>query len=377
VKHSSPGHVSSQKDKKHFNIPAELCKKVRTFLRIVFFSKILVILQRLRTVPVPLYSTMRLRPYIQIARFDHWFKNVFMLPGIVVAIYARPDLLSLSTILHLVIALLAAGMVASSNYVLNELLDARFDALHPVKKKRPIPSGLVNKPLAVLQWLLFACIGLALSLTLGRNFFLVALSLWIMGCVYNVPPVRSKDKPYFDVLSESVNNPLRLLLGWYATGITVLPPVSLALAYWMVGAFFMAVKRFAEYRRINDPAISAGYRQSFAYYNEERLLTSIIYYAVAFGLFFGIFLIRYRMELILSIPLIAGFIAWYIHLGFLENSPTQYPEHLYRQRGFFIYCIICATIMTALLFIPIPRLHGFFQPTIPHQLVRTGQRAAP
>ncbi len=305
-----------------------------------------------------------IRPYIQIARFDHWFKNVFMLPGVVVALYARPDLLSLATLGHVLVALLATGMVASSNYVLNELLDARFDALHPVKKHRPIPSGLVNKPVAFVQWIVFGLIGLAIALPLGHEFFIVSLALWIMGCIYNIPPIRSKDKPYFDVLSESVNNPLRLLLGWYATGITVLPPVSLVLAYWMVGAFFMAVKRFAEYRRINDPAVSAGYRQSFAHYNEERLLTSIIYYAVAFGLFFGIFLIRYRMELILSIPLIAGFIAWYIHLGFLENSPTQYPEHLYRQRGFLLYCILCGTVLLALLFIPVPMLHELFQPTI-------------
>ena len=305
-----------------------------------------------------------IHPYVRIARFDHWFKNVFMLPGIVVALFANQDLLSFGILWSIFIALIAAGMVASSNYVLNELLDAKYDALHPVKKHRPVPSGLINKPLAVFQWLLFAFIGLAIAWTLGQKFFIVALLLWIMGCVYNIPPVRSKDKPYFDVLSESVNNPIRLLLGWYATGITVVPPVSLVLAYWMVGAFFMAVKRFAEYRRIDNPKLSAEYRRSFSHYNEERLLISIVYYAVAFGLFFGIFLIRYRIELILSIPLIAGFVAWYIHLGFLEDSPAQYPEHLYRQKGFFYYCMLCAIVMVALLFISIPVLNTIFQPTI-------------
>ena len=305
-----------------------------------------------------------IKPYLQIARFDHWFKNVFMLPGIVVALYAEPDLFSIRTVFNIVIALLAAGMVASSNYVLNEILDAEYDALHPVKKNRPIPSGKVNKRWAYSQWILFGFIGLSISALLGLKFLLVAALLWIMGCVYNIPPVRSKDKPYFDVLSESVNNPIRLLLGWYATGITVIPPISLVLAYWMVGAFFMAVKRFAEYRRIDDPEISARYRQSFGHYDEERLLTSIVFYAVAFGLFFGIFLIRYRMELILAIPLIAGFIAWYIHLGFLEDSPAQYPEQLYRQRGFFLYCMLCMIVMLSLLFIPVPILHTVFRPTI-------------
>jgi decaprenyl-phosphate phosphoribosyltransferase len=308
---------------------------------------------------------MNLVPYFKIARFDHWFKNVFMIPGIVLALYVQPELFSFQTVAKLVLALLATGFVASSNYVINEILDAPFDALHPVKKNRPIPSGLVNVRVAYIEWIFLAVLGLSLSTFLGVQFFSAALALWIMGCVYNIPPLRSKDKPYIDVLSESVNNPLRLLLGWYATGIMVLPPVSLVLAYWMVGAFFMAVKRFAEYRRIGDPRISSEYRQSFKHYTETRLLVSIIYYAVSFGLFFGIFLMRYKMEMILSIPFIAGFIAWYIHLGFLENSPTQYPEQLYLQKGFTIYCIFCGVILQLLLFANFPFLYKLFESTIP------------
>ena len=309
---------------------------------------------------------MNITPYIKIARFDHWFKNVFMIPGVIVALYVQPELLSGSTLFDLLLALLATGFVASSNYVVNEILDAPFDALHPVKKNRPIPSGLVNTQLAYVQWIGLGLLGLALATLLGTEFFVAALILWIMGCIYNIPPMRSKDKPYVDVLSESVNNPLRLLLGWYATGIQVLPPLSLVLAYWMVGAFFMAVKRFAEYRRIGDPKISSEYRQSFKHYTETRLLVSIIYYAVSFGLFFGIFLMRYKMEMILSIPLIAGFIAWYIHLGFLENSPTQYPEQLYRQKGFTLYCVFCGVILQLLLFADFPFLYDLFESTVPN-----------
>ncbi len=307
---------------------------------------------------------MSINPYIKIARFDHWFKNVFMIPGIVVAFYAQPGLLGSSVFLSIVIAFLSAGLVASSNYVINELLDAPFDALHPVKRHRPIPSGGMNTTLVYIEWIGFALLGLGLAALLGRYFFVSALILWLMGCIYNIPPFRSKDKPFLDVLSESVNNPLRLLLGWYATGIIVLPPVSLLLAYWMVGAFFMAVKRFAEYRKISDPQVSANYRRSFRYYNEERLLVSIIYYAVSFGLFFGIFLMRYKMELILAIPLIAGFVAWYIHLGFLKDSPTQYPELLYKQKAFTLYCCICGLVMQLLLFVDVPILYKIFHSTI-------------
>lgn len=303
-------------------------------------------------------------PYIEIARIDHWFKNVFLIPGIVVALYAQPDLLSWSSVIPIIFAFFFTGIIASSNYTLNELLDAKFDALHPVKKKRPVPSGRANKRIALIQWLALAVFGLMGSWLLGYRFFLVALALWIMGCIYNIPPIRSKDRAYIDVLSESVNNPLRLLLGWYATGITVLPPVSLVFAYWMIGAFFMAIKRLGEFRFIDDTSLLSEYRRSFRFYTEERLLISIVYYSVAFGLSFGIFLMRYKMELLLSIPAIAGFMAWYIHLGFLDNSPTQNPEKLYTQKSFVVYCFFCISLVLSLLYIDIPALHDLFESTI-------------
>jgi decaprenyl-phosphate phosphoribosyltransferase len=304
-------------------------------------------------------------PYVAIARFDHWFKNVFVVPGIIVAIYADHSLITPLIIPHCLLALLAMGFVASSYYVLNEILDAEQDRLHPLKKNRPIACGLVNLKVAYAEWLFFGVLGFWVASLVNQQVLLIVVTLWIMGCLYNIPPVRTKDKPYLDVLSESVNNPLRLMLGWYATGIQVLPPVSLVAAYWMVGAFFMAVKRFAEFRRINDPERAAAYRKSFKYYTEEKLLICITYYGVAFGLFFGIFLVRYRMELILATPLIAGFITWYIKLGFMADSPAQTPEKLFRQRGFLAYAFLCIATMTALLFVDVPGIERTFVPTIP------------
>ena len=121
----------------------------------------------------------------------------------------------------------------------------------------------------------------------------------------------------------------------------------------MIGAFFMSAKRYAEYQKIDDVDAARAYRKSFEYYNAERLLISMVYYITAFGLFLGIFIIRYRMELILSIPFIAGFIAWYLNLTFIKDSPVQYPEKLYKQAGFIMYTLICAAVTIILLFITI------------------------
>jgi len=302
------------------------------------------------------------RPYIAIARPDHWFKNVFMLPGVVFAIYDVPSLLSASIVPALLTGLLATCLVASSNYTLNEVLDAPKDALHPVKKHRPVPSGRVDAKLAYLQWILLAAAGLFLGSFIDLYFFLSLLSLWIMGLLYNVPPARLKDLPYLDVLSESLNNPIRLLLGWFVVNDLYPPTLSLVMAYWMIGAFFMAIKRYAEYRRIANPEVAARYRKSFAYYNEYRLILSIVYYASAFSLFLGIFIVRYRMELILGVPFIAGFIPVYMRMAFWDDSPAQYPELLYKQKGLMVYGLLCLCVVLSLLFIDIPLVERMFRP---------------
>jgi len=202
--------------------------------------------------------------HIQIARADHWFKNVFVFPGVVVAIGMDPTLLGgPDFVLRLVLGLVSICLVASSNYVVNEVLDAPHDRQHPTKCKRPVPSGKVNLLLAYVQWIILMVVGIGIALQVSIPFAVTMSVLWVMGCVYNIPPVRSKDLPYLDVLSEAVNNPLRMLAGWYIAGSLVVPPTSLLLSYWMIGCYFMGMKRFAEYRHIDDPERAAAYRKSF------------------------------------------------------------------------------------------------------------------
>jgi len=303
--------------------------------------------------------------HLQIARVDHWFKNVFVFPGIVVAFGIDPTLISSGLPLRILIGLLAICLVASSNYVINEILDAPYDRQHPTKCKRPVPSGLVNIPLAYVQWIVLMLLGLGLALTVSVPFTGTLLVLWIMGCVYNIPPLRSKDLPYMDVLSEAVNNPIRMLAGWYIAGSVVFPPVSLLLSYWMVGSYFMAMKRFAEFRYIDNPIRAAAYRKSFAFYTEPRLLVSIMFYCAAAMLFFGSFLIRYRFELILAFPLVALVMAIYLGLAFKENSAVQRPEGLYREPALLAAVGGCTLCMGILMFTDIPILHQIFEPTIP------------
>ena len=313
-------------------------------------------------------SRATLGGHIAIARFDHWTKNVFAAPGVLMAAKGATDLNS-DTAWRVAIGFVSLGLIASSNYVLNELLDAPFDINHPTKRNRPVPAGRVNIPLAYVQWLLTMAGGIGLGMVVGTPFAITMAALWIMGIAYNVPPLRTKDKPFVDVLSESVNNPIRLLAGWFMVipiaSKTNFAPASLLLSYWMIGCYFMALKRFAEYRTIGDDDRAAQYRKSFAFYNEHRLLIAVMFYGSSAMLFFGAFVMRYRLELIASFPVVAWLMAVYLHLSFKPDSAVQAPENLYRERSLVCAAIACALIMGILMFVDMPFLHDIFQPTAP------------
>ena len=298
--------------------------------------------------------------YVEIARIDHWPKNAFMLLGVFFALFVDPALLAWERLPSVGLALLATCITASSNYVINETLDARSDREHPSKKHRAAASREILRPLAFAEWLALGALGLGLALAVNAPFAATTASFWGMGVVYNVRPMRTKEIPHLDVLSESVNNPMRLVMGWFALIPGLFPPVSLLLACWMAGAFFMAMKRFAEYRAIGDPEIARRYRRSFGYYDEGRLLIGMFFYAIAGALFSGVFIVRYHLELILMIPVLAGFFAYYMKLGLQPDSPVQNPERLYRERGFLLYSIVTVLFGTFLMLTHIPALYDLF-----------------
>lgn len=307
--------------------------------------------------------------HIRIARVDHWFKNVFVVPGTIVALSIDPHPLTVALVVQFAVALAAICLIVSSNYVINEIMDAPFDRHHPTKRLRPVPSGFVSLPLAYAQWIALMIAGLAIGFTISVPFAVTLIALWLMGCIYNLPPLRTKDLPYVDVFSEAINNPLRMLAGWYIVS-TVRVPWSLLFSYLFIGCYFMAMKRLAEFEEIGDRSRAALYRKSLAFYSKERLLVIITFYGSAAMLFFGAFIMRYRLELIGSFPLVALIMALYLALSFKPHSPVQHPEKLYREPVLMAAVLTCVALMVVLLFVDIPVLHDLFPPAVPGEGAR-------
>jgi 4-hydroxybenzoate polyprenyltransferase len=307
------------------------------------------------------------RAHVEIARPDYWFKNVFVLPGIIIAAGTVDQIDFGAVLLNSIIGLAATCLIASSNYTLNELLDAPTDRFHDQKRNRPIPAGRVTPTAARVQWLILFAAGMALALQVSGLFALPLLALWVMAGLYNIPPIRAKDLPHADVLTEAINNPLRMLAGWFIVTSQTIAPASLLLSYWMIGCYFMALKRYAELTAFPSPEQAAAYRRSFAWYTRDRLIVAIMFYAAAAMLFFGAFCMRYRLELILAFPLVALVMAMYLRVALKPDSAAQQPEKLYRERGLMTAVIATTAVMVALLWVDLPAMHRFVTPTAPTQ----------
>lgn len=308
------------------------------------------------------------RGHLELVRADHWFKHVFILPGVVAALALDPAHRAPHLWARLGMGLAAACLVAASYYTMNELLDAPFDRLHPVKRQRPAAAGRIAPGWAWAQCGVLVIAGLVLGAAVSRPTAAALGALWLAACAYNVRPLRAKDVPYLDVLTESVNNPLRLCIGWYIVGAVLVPPALLVLSYWMLGAYFMAMKRFAERRELSERA-AAAYRRSLASMSEAQLLVTVMFYGAAAMLFFGAFIMRYRLELILSFPLVAWVMADYLRLGLLPHSPVQAPERLWRSRRLMLAVTVCSAVMLVCLWRPMPWLHRWTEPTVPTAVV--------
>jgi hypothetical protein len=121
----------------------------------------------------------------------------------------------------------------------------------------------------------------------------------------------------------------------------------------------MGIKRYAEFRYLQGAGTAGLYRRSFQFYREETLLISSFFYAMCAGFFVGVFLVKYRIELLLALPFVALLFAWYLHIGLKPDSAAQHPERLYLEKRFIVYVGVVVLVLGGLLYVDIPALRWF------------------
>ncbi len=174
--------------------------------------------------------------YARALRPHQWLKNILVFLPMLAG-----HQLTWATFFASLMAFFAFSFVASSVYVLNDLLDLRADRSHPRKRHRPFAAG--DLPIAHGGYMAIGLLlaGIALSIWIGGLFLLVMLTYYFATLAYSV---GLKRRAIVDICVLAGLYTLRIVAGGAATGI----PLSVWLLAFSIFFFFAmaAIKRQAE-----------------------------------------------------------------------------------------------------------------------------------
>lgn len=182
---------------------------------------------------------------IGLLRSQQWVKNIL----VVVPLIAAHQVTNFSSLLATLITFIAFSLIASSVYIVNDLLDLFADRQHPTKQFRPLAAGQVSLEVGAMLAPLLASSALILGWYVAP-----AVAAWLV--VYLLVATTYtwwlKRLIAVDVIVLAFLYVIRLFAGGAATGIQ--------LSRWLlVFSLFIfislaLIKRFSELKRIADQA---------------------------------------------------------------------------------------------------------------------------
>lgn len=197
---------------------------------------------------------------IRVARPIHWVKNLALFG----ALLLTGTLYETGLFRDVFIAFVSFSLATSATYIFNDILDAKSDKLHPVKKLRPIASGKLPVFIAILELIALVFVSLVIAVSLNQLFFTLILVYLGIQILYSM---GLKNLHVIDILIIASGFILRV----YAGAFIINAHLSVWFLLCVVSAslFLAAGKRRAEINLLE--AVDGGTRKSLSKYSTELL----------------------------------------------------------------------------------------------------------
>ena len=203
---------------------------------------------------------------LKAARPRQWLKNT----ALFTTVLFTGQLFNPSGLTATIVGFIAFCFLSSSNYILNDILDAPRDRKHPFKKFRPIASGKLPIRLALIISATLLVAGLVLATFLGKPFLIISLIFIALQYTYSL---LLKHISVIDILAITTAYFLRVYAGEAATGYHI--SIWLALAALSLALFLAIGKRRAELTLIQSYSgvVPKDTRTTLLHYSERLLDT--------------------------------------------------------------------------------------------------------
>lgn len=184
--------------------------------------------------------------YLRLARPRQWSKNIFIFAGLIFSrqFYNTDDILST------VYAFFIFSLLSSSIYILNDILDYEEDKVHPIKSKRPIAAGEIERRRAWIISFILLTISLLTAFLLNIWFLMVCIVYALLMIFYSW---KVKQIVILDVLFVALGYVLRAVAG--ALVINVEISSWLLLCTLLLALFLVLSKRRTEIVTLGEEAL--------------------------------------------------------------------------------------------------------------------------
>ena len=257
----------------------------------------------------------------QLLRPKQWTKNLLLFAALV---FAR-KLLDPQAAITATLAFVAFCLASSSIYVLNDLIDAERDRLHPEKRHRPIASGQVSSSAAIALSVVLTLGALGMGFWIGFEF---GASIAIYVAMSHFYSTSGKHIVILDTMLVAIGFVLRAIAGALAIDV----PFSdwFVLCTLFVALFIALSKRKAE---LQAGGANSGARPVLAKYTENSLTaftgTSMAAAVISYSLYVQDVLAengsQFRL-LLFTVPIVIFAIFRYFLLvdsGFAGEKPEE------------------------------------------------------
>ncbi|MBN1934397.1 MAG: decaprenyl-phosphate phosphoribosyltransferase [Anaerolineae bacterium] len=204
-------------------------------------------------------------------RPKEWVKNVFIFAAIV---FDR-KLFAPNALLRTIATFVAFCLISSTIYLINDLADIEKDRQHPIKRKRPLPSGQLRPGIAIVAAIIIPLIIIPLTfvvdLTLG-GIVAVYLGLMILYTFY------LKQFVIIDVMTIATGFVLRVAAGVVVIDVERFSP-WLYVSMTLLALFLGFGKRRHELFTLEEDA--GNHRASLQHYSLELIdqMTVVVFSA--------------------------------------------------------------------------------------------------
>ena len=230
---------------------------------------------------------------VALARPRQWYKNLLVFVGLVFSFH----LFDAGLAAYAVAGFAVFCALSSGIYSLNDVLDAAEDRLHPRKRLRPVASGRVGAPLALLFGGLLLAGALVAAWFLGRGFFAVGLAYVLLQVAYLL---SLKHHVFLDLFSISSGLVLRAIAGVFLVGVALSP--------WLILCTFFLALFLGLGKRRNELSVlgggAAAHRRNLGEYTPALLEQATIVITSALVVSYSLYTFFHENKLMMAtIPL--------------------------------------------------------------------------